>query len=250
MKNENSGPHEHVGVFQLVVLVMSIVVLGAVFVDTAFKLPGQISKILEWVDTGVCFLLLADFCHRFYIAKSKLEFMKWGWLDLLASIPNLPFLRIGRLVRVLRIIRLLRVIRASQRLSSILLHNKVQGGVASVFVTFILLVMFSSIGILICEDQNPHATIKTAMDAVWWSVATITTVGYGDLYPVTTEGRILAMVLMISGVGMFGVMSGIVASSLIGSRQNELDGKEQIMENLRRLETKIDALKKEIPPDK
>jgi len=96
--------------------------------EIAFKLPGQVSRILEWVDTGVCFLLLLDFGIRFHKAKSKLEFMKWGWIDLLASIPNLPMLRAGRLVRVLRIIRLLRAIRASQRVSNIFLRNKVQGG--------------------------------------------------------------------------------------------------------------------------
>jgi len=213
--------------------------------EIAFKLPGQVSRILEWVDTGVCFLLLLDFGIRFHKAKSKLEFMKWGWIDLLASIPNLPMLRAGRLVRVLRIIRLLRAIRASQRVSNILLRNKVQGGVASVLVTFFLLIMFSSIGILICEQQDPGSKIKTAEDAIWWSVATITTVGYGDMYPVTTEGRCIAMLLMIAGVGMFGVVSGIVASTLMGQQKKEPGDKKEIMEWLKRMEAKIDALKKD-----
>ena len=244
--NGNSSSHrEEVGVFQIVVLLLSIVVLGALFVDTAFKLPEEISKILEWMDTGVCILLLADFGHRFYLAKSKVEFMKWGWIDLVASIPNLPVLRVGRFVRVLRIIRVLRAIRATHRVSSILLQNKLKGGVASVCVTFFLLIMFSSVGILICEQQNPGASIKTAMDAIWWSVATITTVGYGDVYPVTTEGRILAMGLMIAGVGMFGVLSGIVASSLMGQRTGSGEGKEEMMELLKKLDAKIDALKKD-----
>ena len=245
MNGNNSSHHEEVGAFQIVVLFLSIVVLGALFVDTAFKLPAEISKILEWVDTGVCFLLLADFGQRFYKAKSKGQFMKWGWIDLVASIPNVPMLRVGRLVRVLRIIRLLRAIRASHRVSSILLRNKFKGGVASVAVTFFLLIMFSSIGILICEQQSPGATIKTAMDAIWWSVATITTVGYGDVYPVTTEGRILAMMLMISGVSMFVALSGIVASSLMGQRENKMEGKEEIMNLLREMDAKIESLKRD-----
>lgn len=245
MNGEHSGHHEEIGIFQIVVLLLSIVVLGALFIDTAFKLPGQISRILEWVDTSVCFLLLLDFGIRFHKARSKLAFMKWGWIDLLASIPNLPMLRVGRLVRVLRIIRLLRAIRASQRLSNILLHNKIQGGVASVFVTFSLLIMFSSIGILICEQPNPDSKIKTAEDAIWWSVATLTTVGYGDMYPITTEGRCLAMLLMIAGVGMFGVVSGIVASSLMGQQKTEPDDKKEIIGWLKRMDAKIDALKKD-----
>jgi voltage-gated potassium channel len=175
--NENNSNHEHVGLFQLVVLILSVVVLGALFADTAFKLPSQISNVLQTVDTLVCILLLSDFGVRFYWAKSKLAFIKWGWIDLIASIPNIPILRIGRLVRILRVIRLLRAIRATHKITSIILRNKIQSGFASVILTSFLLVTFASIGILICEQPEPTANIKTAEDAVWWSVATITTVG-------------------------------------------------------------------------
>lgn len=248
MNDHNPNHPEHIGVFQVVVLFLSIIVLAALVADTAFTLPPQISRILQWLDTGVCILLLIDFCLRFYKAKSKLAFMKWGWIDLIASIPNLPVLRVGRLVRILRIIRLLRAIRATQRLSSILLRNKVQGGMASVFVTFVMLIVFSSIGILICEQQNPNANIKTAGDAVWWSVSTITTVGYGDVYPTTAEGRCLAMILMISGVGMFGLLSGIVASALMGAHQKETGEIKEITDWLKRLDAKLDALRQDKDP--
>jgi len=86
MNGNNLGKHKEVGAFQIVVLFLSIVVLGALFVDAAFKLPTEISIILEWVDAGVCFPLLADFGPRFPKAKSKAQFMKWGWIDLVASI--------------------------------------------------------------------------------------------------------------------------------------------------------------------
>jgi voltage-gated potassium channel len=245
MNGNSSDHHEEVGVFQVVVLLLTIVVLGALLVDTAFKLPSDISKILEWIDTGVCFLLLIDFGLRFHKAESKLQFLKWGWIDLIASIPNLPIFRVGRLVRLLRIIRLLRAIRASQRVSSILFRNKIHGGIASIFVTFVLFIMFSSIGILVCEQSAPNAKIKTAEDSIWWSVATITTVGYGDLYPVTNEGRLLAMALMISGVGMFGAVSGVVATALIGDNKKDTAERSEIIERLKKLEEKIDSLKRD-----
>jgi len=168
--------------------------------------------------------------------------MKWGWIDLVASIPNLPMLRAGRLIRILRIIRLIRAIRVSQRMTNILFRNKVHGGLTSVLVIFAMLIIFSSVGVLICEQQNPAAKIKSAEDAIWWSVATITTVGYGDLYPITTEGRCLAMLLMISGVGMFGALSGIIASFMMGKGKEECDEKKEIMEMLRQLDAKIEAL--------
>jgi voltage-gated potassium channel len=241
MKGNNSN-HEQVGVFQMVVLVLSVVVLGALFADTAFKLPLQISNILQIVDTLVCVLLLSDFGVRFYRAKSKLDFMKWGWIDLIASIPNIPILRIGRLVRILRVIRLLRAIRATHKITSIILQDKIKTGFASVILSSFLLVMFASIGILICEQPEPTANIKTAEDAVWWSVATITTVGYGDKYPVTAEGRVLAMMLMVCGAGMFGLVSGLVASSIIGIKKDNGDGPKEIIERLKKLEEKIDEL--------
>ena len=236
---------EKVGVFQIAILLLSIIVLGALGADTVFKLPKDISELLQTLDTLVCLLLLTDFGIRFYQAESKLGFLKWGWIDLIASIPNVSFLRVGRLVRILRIIRLLRAMRATQKVSSLLLNNKMQTGVTSVILTSFLLVMFCSIGILIFEQQDPNANIKTAGDAIWWAVSTITTVGYGDVYPVTPEGRILAMVLMISGIGLFGILSGLAASFFVGSNQkNRVREESEILVRLERLEGKIDQLKR------
>jgi len=245
--SESCGTNsEKVGLFQIVVLILSIVVLGALGADAAFKLPKEVLDILQTLDTLVCVLLLTDFGIRFYKAESKLAFLKWGWIDLIASIPNVPILRVGRFVRILRIIRLLRAIRATYKISSILLKNKLQTGVASVVLTAFLLIIFCSIGILICEQQDPDANIKTAGDAIWWSVATITTVGYGDVYPVTTEGRTLAMILMISGIGLFGILSGLAASFFVGPKQQSIVHEEnKILARLEKLEEKIDGLKRE-----
>jgi voltage-gated potassium channel len=81
-----------------------------------------------------------------------------------------------------------------------------------------LLVSFSALSILVLE-QHVDSNIKTAEDAVWWAMSTITTVGYGDRYPVTTEGRMLGMVLMLMGVGMYGGLSGMVASVFLGKER-------------------------------
>ena len=242
MKAQNSNPQEKIGIFQIIVLVLSIVVLGALFVDTAFKLPPEVSRVLNAIDTSVCLLLLADFGWRFYRAPAKWEFLKWGWIDLLASIPSVPALRVGRLIRIVRIVRLIRALRATHRLSGILFRDKIRGGFASVVLSFVLLAMFSSVGILVCEEPDPSANIHTAEDSLWWSISTLTTVGGSDLHPVTTEGRVLAMALTICGMGMFGAISGMVASLLLGEQKKQSDNITEISEHLKRLETKIDAL--------
>ncbi len=119
-------------------------------------------------------------------------------------------------------------------------QNKPKSAFASVILTVILLVTFSSIAMLIAED-HAEANIKTADDAIWWSVTTITTVGYGDKYPTTTEGRIIAMVLMLSGVGLFGTLSGLVASFFLGNQ--EAAEQAAVMAKLKELGEKVDELK-------
>jgi len=236
---------EHVGLFQIVILILSIVVLAALGADTIFRLPKEISDVLQTLDTLICVVLLIDFCIRFYKAESKGAFLKWGWIDLIASIPYIPILRVGRLVRILRIIRLLRAIRATHKITSLILRDKVRTGFASVFLTSFLLIMFCSVGVLICEQPDPQANIKTAGDALWWSVATITTVGYGDKYPVTSAGRVVAAILMISGIGLFGAFSGLAASFFVGAHQKNIVTEEnKILARLEQLEEKIDNLKR------
>jgi voltage-gated potassium channel len=230
-----------VGMFQFAVLVLTLCVLAAFLADTLLGLPPAVGQVIHWVDTAVCVVLLVDFAIRFRRAESKLRFMKWGWIDLIASIPNLEVLRWGRLVRVLRIIRLLRAVRSLQRILALLFRNRVEGGAVSIGLTAFLLVAFSSASILICE-RDPNANIKTAEDAVWWSISTVTTVGYGDKYPVTTEGRLLGMVLMTAGVGLFGGLSGLAAAFFFGARESKSVEHQEILARLEQLQAKLDAM--------
>ncbi|HYA79026.1 MAG TPA: ion transporter [Candidatus Nitrosopolaris sp.] len=246
MQNDDSNPHEEVGIFQIVILILSFIVLGALVADAAFNLPLEVSGVLRKLDTLVCIVFLVDVCVRFHRAKTKLAFLKWGWIDAMASIPYLPILRWGRLVRVLQIIRLIRALRATHKITALLLKNRFQTGVASVILTSFLVIIFGSLGILICEQPDPQANIKTADDALWWSVATVTTVGSTDKYPVTTEGRLLAMIVMFCGVGLFGGMSGLAASFFIGAKEKTIVTEEnKILARLEKLEEKIDRLKQD-----
>jgi voltage-gated potassium channel len=187
---------EKPSVFQLVILVLSIVILGIVIANALTEFPPEVSRLFQALDFAICIVFLVDFCIRFRKAESKLAFMKWGWIDLLSSIPFVEVARWGRIVRVLRIIRILRGVRSLHRVTSLLLQDKSQTGAASVFLTALLLIFFCSVAMLFCED-HAESNIKTASDALWWSVTTITTVGYGDKYPTTQEGRLVAMLLMI-----------------------------------------------------
>jgi voltage-gated potassium channel len=246
MNESQTGDGAKVGVLQMTLLAFTIMVLFALAADTVFILPKQASDVIHLVDTFACLVFFVDFCLRLHAADSKRAFMKWGWIDLIACIPNLEVLRWGRLVRVLRVIRLLRGVRSVQKVLALVFQNKLQGGAASIAFTAFLLVAFSSVSILICE-RHGDANIRTAEDAVWWSVSTFTTVGYGDKYPVTTEGRMLGMVLMVAGVGMFGGISGLAASFFLSGEDRKSSETKEILARLDQLRAQLEALAQDRP---
>lgn len=239
-QTSNHSTSDHITFFDVVVLVLSILVLVGMLADVVTKLPAEASTVLEDFDLFVCIVLFVDFLRRFRAAPKKLAFMKWGWIDLIACIPNINAFRWGRMIRIMRVIRILRAFRSFQRVLSIVFHHRTRNGLVSAIVITILLIAFSSMAILVTETSD-RSNIKTAEDAVWWSVSTITTVGYGDRFPVTTAGRAIAVVLMFCGVGLFGTLSGIVAMWFLGDRENSRST-ELLIQEIRALNEKVDRL--------
>ncbi len=258
MKLKRPTPLHELGPFQIVILVLSLFVLALIAVEMLLDLPPEITRMVRWIDNAVCVVFLIEFVIRFRRAESKLAFMKWGWIDLLASIPEVEALRWGRVFRVFRILRLLRAVRSLRLIFELLFRSRTQSGVASVFMITFLMLSISSVGILVFE-RSPESNIHTAEDALWWGLTTITTVGYGDLYPVTLPGRILAGMLMITGVGLFGTLSGVVASFFLGDKSGpapagpgpETTGPAphpEIIARLEALQQRLDAGERQTPP--
>lgn len=195
----------------LLVFVLSFYVLGILIVDALIDLPPEVHKLIVYTDYIACSVFFLDFLIRFFRAESKLAYMKWGWIDLLASIPANGVFRLGRIARVVQIIRIIKAYRSISHIIENIFKNHMKGTFSFAVIIAFMLILFSSVLILEVETA-PNSNIKTAEDALWWAYVTITTVGYGDLYPVTTQGRIVALVLMTAGVGLFGVFTGYLAS--------------------------------------
>lgn len=202
---------KRLGVLNIIVFILSFYVMGVLIFDTFYEFPKETAILLSYIDTAICIFFFLEFSVRFFQAENKLSFMKWGWIDLISCIPMVDFLRMGRILSIIRLIRVVRAFRTTTHLVNHLFANKAQGTFTSISVIAILLVIFSAIGILQVEN-DPNSNIKTAEDAIWWAYVTITTVGYGDKFPVTSEGRIIASVLMTAGVGLFGTFTAFVAS--------------------------------------
>ena len=208
------------GPFQIVILALSVYVLVVLFVETFVTLPPDVSLILQRIDDVICLVFLADFVVRLTRAPDKKRFLKWGWIDVISSIPTVDALRWGRLVRVVRLFRILRAFRSTRVLVNFFYRKRGQGTFATVALISITITIFATVVILTLENV-PEANIRTAGDALWWAFVTVTTVGYGDKYPVTAEGRLVAAVLMTVGVGLFGTFTALLASLFVEPDQKK-----------------------------
>lgn len=239
---------EHLSPFQLLLAFLTLAVMTALAWEALGEPPGEVSRLIHVLDLAACGIFFLDFCHRFRKAPDRRAFMKWGWIDLLACVPNVDWLRIGRLATVLRLIQVLRGVRIVHRLSFAVLHMRRTHAFGSVMLTTAFVVSASSIGVLSAEHRHPDANIKSAGDAVWWSMTTITTVGYGDKYPVTRAGRMVAIALMLAGVGLFGTLSGITATFFLGNRREAHNAR--LLEKLEAIERRLEALPRPEPAGK
>lgn len=238
-----SQKHETPSVWQLVMVVLSVYVLGAIVAETFLQLSEGTIEILDYADMVICFIFIGDWTTRFILADSKMAFLKWGWIDLISSIPSLPMFRWGRAVRVIRILRILRAFRSTKILIAVLFQNRARSAFASVATISLLLTILAAIAILNLET-DPESNIKSPGDALWWAWVTVTTVGYGDKYPLTTEGRVIAAVLMTAGVGLFGTFTGYIASIFLEPEEKkqtiEIDS---VLAELQTMHRMIDELR-------
>jgi voltage-gated potassium channel len=198
--------------------------IGTLAIRSMVRLEPQISSLLDYADNAVCVVFFVDFLLSLWNSRNRPRyFLTWGWIDLLSSIPVLDVLRWGRLARVCRIFRVLRGVRAAKLLATCLLEHRAKSVVTAATLITLLLIVVSAASVLHFEAEAPDGNIKGADDAIWWAFATITTVGYGDKYPVTLEGRFVAGVLMCVGVGLFGTFSGFFAAWFLSSGPSESD---------------------------
>jgi voltage-gated potassium channel len=178
----------------------------------------SLDTVLFAMNALLTVILFIDFVYRLLTAPSRRAyfFRQFGWADLLASLPvlELKILRIFRLVRVGRLLREngIRVIGNS------LLRNRAGSALLSLLLMGILVLEFGSLWMLALEQNAPGANITTASDSIWYVVVTISTVGYGDQYPVTTSGRILGAVIIVIGVGIFGTFTGYLANLFLAPK--------------------------------
>ena len=234
--------------YELFMLLLSMYVLMMLGVSVAWDVEPDTSRLLSLLDALICFVFLGDFFWRLWYAPDRWRyFLTWGWLDLISSIPFIGFLRMARIARVVRILRLLRGLRSTKWIILYFLERRTQSMTIAMAMISITLLIFSSIAILYFEKDAPPgtATISSAGDALWWALVTMTTVGYGDKVPVTPGGRVVAAMLMIAGIGLFGTFTGLVASWFLHGEVNVPSELERLRQQNQAILKRLEKLERE-----
>lgn len=198
------------------------------FLETLPNLNPVTRRLLHYSEIATVSLFTLEYLMRIYAAPSRLKFIFsfYGILDLVAILPfyiapALDF-RSLRLIRLLRLARLLKLIRYQAAIVRLARALSIAKEELIIFTLATLIFIFlSAVGIYYFERQAQPELYRSIFDALWWAVTSLTTVGYGDMYPITPEGRLFSFFVLMLGLGLVAVPTGILASALTSIRSED-----------------------------
>jgi magnesium-transporting ATPase (P-type) len=195
-------------IFILLLVIFSIV--NSILL--VFPFQPQQKLVIRLIDDGICTILLADFFYRLLRARSKRTFLidYYGWMAFLGSLP-FPWLRLLRLIQMAILWRKLRR-EDYLAMGKVVIERRAQTALFIILFLMVVVLEIGSVWVSSAEANAQRANIKTASDALWWGLVTMATVGYGDYYPVTNQGRIAGVFEMTVGVGIFSVLTSFLAN--------------------------------------
>lgn len=225
--------------FDIIIIFLIILNLITVITET-FKIPHNLIVVMTYIEIISVIIFTIEYALRVWTAdllypqysvvmsRIKYIFSFMALIDLLSILPfYLPFvipldLRVLRTLRIIKLFRILKINRYTSALQTIaeVFKRKSSQLISSMFVVLLLMIMASVLMYNVENDAQPDK-FSNALDTMWWSVATLTTVGYGDVYPITAVGRVLATIIAFLGIGMVAVPTGIITSGFSEVFQDE-----------------------------
>jgi voltage-gated potassium channel len=196
--------------------------------ETLPDLDAQAVQFLQYAETFIVLVFTLEYLYRVTYAQNKLRFIFsfYGLIDLFAILPfylafavDLRSLRLIRLLRLFRILKLVRYNKAIKRFSKALYLAKEELVIFSI--SSLVVLYLAAVGIYHFEHQAQPDVYRSLFDCLWWAVATLTTVGYGDIFPITLGGKLFTFVILMVGLGLVAVPAGIIASALSAIRRQQ-----------------------------
>jgi hypothetical protein len=204
--------------YELFILLVSLLsVLNMVLVLVP-AFDGPVRDVAIIVDSVIAPIFVLDFVYRLATARSRSGYVirGWGWADLLSAVPTLGVFRVFRVLRVTALLR--RVDR--ETLAAELYAGRAAATFFATMFLVLVVIEFAGIAVYFVEQGKPGANIASGSDAVWWGLVTIATVGYGDRYPVSNEGRVVGTLLLFAGVALFSILTGFIANQFLAPRSS------------------------------
>ena len=196
--------------------------------DTLPNLSEEVRQFLSYFEVFSIIIFSAEYLLRVYVSKKpyKYIFSFYGLIDIIAILPfylntflDLRFLRAFRVFRVFRALKLMRYNKALNRFN--LAFKIVKEEIILFFMVTLVLIFITSAGIYFFENEAQPEFFKSVFHSAWWSIVTLTTVGYGDIYPITIGGKIFTFFVLMIGVGLVTIPAGLVATALSKAREIE-----------------------------
>ena len=215
-------------VFDFIIQALIFLSLIAFSIETLPNLPEWLINLLKAFETFCIYIFLAEYVLRVFVSKKPFNyiFSFYGIIDFLAIAPyfvssflDLRFLRAFRIFRIFRVLKLVRYNKAIRRVS--IAAKEVKEEVALFLIATLILIFIVSAGIYFFENEAQPDKFQSVFHSMWWTIVTLTTVGYGDVYPITVGGKIFTFFILILGLGIVTIPAGLVASALSKAREIE-----------------------------
>ncbi|MCU6713068.1 potassium channel family protein [Paenibacillus sp. J5C_2022] len=198
-------------IYEMIMFLLALMSVSFIWIEDA----GTVGM---WVDRAVWFIFAADYFTRLFRSDMKWSYIKRHPFELIAIIPLDELFRFARLARLFRLIRGVLIVSHYSKTFFLILRTN---GMEKVLAFAVGLIFVASIPIYMIEP-----TIDNYHDALWWSIVTATTVGYGDLSPETALGRVIAVILMLFGIGLIGMVTASIATYFIGQDKEKEENSE------------------------
>jgi voltage-gated potassium channel len=214
--------------FDYIIQLLIFLSLISFSVETLPNIPEKASVALRYFEVFSVLIFSIEYLLRLWVSKKPLSyiFSFYGIIDILAILPfymvtflDLRFLRAFRILRIFRALKVIRYNKAIERFGAA--FKLVKEEFVLFFACALILIFISSAGIFYFEHEAQPETFKSIFHSAWWAIVTLTSVGYGDVYPITLGGRIFTFFVLMIGLGIVTVPAGLVASALSKAREIE-----------------------------